>query len=207
MEASLLVIESILQWLLQLLQKIFAPAAVVAGVAYLASGWFNRAFDRDLETYKSKLAQEREKVVGQVSLIQQKRADVVGKLYSKIARAARMIGSLVSGALVKVPYEHQDVLNAVDAFVDVRDYFEENSIYVTDEIRERFGELREGVESVLIKFSSSERATPESSRRLLTEADEEFKKKWPPLQKTLRAQMGYLIGIDKADLAGNDDAD
>jgi len=198
-----------LEWLLQAIEIALGPALVVAAVAFLARAWFNRAIDRDLETYKSKLAQEREMVVGQISLVQQKRAQVVSDLYRLIAKASVMIRDVVSAAQSTKKMKHTELMDALDAYQDAMFYFEETRIYLTDEISSQVEELRDVVQNVIVNsmVGSMEGFSPEKSSELLFEADREFKERWPRLEEALRIQFRRLVGIDKVDAKQVDGAD
>ena len=173
------------------------PSAVIAAVAYIVRKLFDRGLQRDLEKYKSDLELQRFEHQSKVSLINEKRAEVIGILYGRIAKARRLMAQLThifqegGQSLVEKKKQTADACNKAD------NYFNEHRIYLNQNTSEKLDLVFEKIKSAFISFDIAqpgEEYKPDQTG-LWRESSKEIRKELSPLLEDLEREFRDLLGM------------
>ncbi len=191
-----------------LLVLILSPVLVVGAVAWIARGLLGRSFERDLaryqkdlaadlERFKSQLALEVEILSNRESLLQQKRAEVVGTLYGLIVDAYSRISSMTYP--IDLPGVDSNAIRAegLQAMGDTTKYFDRHRIYLPCEVVDSVNAVISLFMSVTMQ-ASEEQSKDGHGRNLSVPwggAERELRNTMPTLTKELERSFQALLGV------------
>ncbi|MEW5980140.1 MAG: hypothetical protein AB1898_30465 [Acidobacteriota bacterium] len=189
----------------QIVALIFTPAAVIAVFAYLARRLLDTQISKDLETFKAQLDRALFEHKTRYSLVHEKRAQVIGELYGKIARTASRLAGLIhifqpGGG----PSLTDKKIQVAQAAQDMQDHFNENQIYLADSTCSKVEEIIDLLHSVFVTFDVAQmgdKYKPDHSG-LWRDAHKRLKQKWPPLKAELKNEFRAILQGDSRQSSG-----
>lgn len=193
-------------------------ALLLAAAAWLVRSLVSHFLSKDVEAYKTQLqsqsamslerlrhdlrlvAAQHEK---QVHLLQERRAEVIAELYSKLIAflsAAESFASLVEWS--GEPSKEEKAKTLGEKAGDFRDYFLRHKIYFTEEICSKVESLWQEAHQVSMKFRvrlafAKEGGSGASAKKheAWDEAWTVMKDKVPPLEKAVQNEFRTLLGV------------
>jgi hypothetical protein len=212
--------------LVDYLITIVGSSVVVGGVAYLAKDFLRQYFARDLEHYKNQLTREAddrkheltkelEKFKRELdglmaerqtrfSLMHQKRAEVIAKLYGLISPAERSMKRVT--ALLREPYsdkeeeakrqtEERD--EAAKTYIALQEYLDTHRIYLSEDTAKVFDQLLSQLYDAYIQYTASQRRSHSGSvdQKQWVEAWKRATQDVPRLKVALEKEFRRILGI------------
>jgi len=182
----------------QLIAIILAPTLTVAAIAWLLKGIISQGFQRDLEKFKSDLAQKNYEQQQKFSLIHQKQADIIANLYSKFAKTKGLVADLV-GIFQQGGQSLMDKKkNVAESYNDMASYFFQNKLFLTSNTAERCEKLVDELRSALIEFDTAQMGNDEykpDNTGLWVQAYKRVRDDIPPILKDLEFEFKQILGI------------
>jgi hypothetical protein len=200
----------------QILTLTLTPVIIVGVLAYLFKSLLKSRLDKDLERYKSDLKSildkdiekfKSELAIQQVqfqtrfSLIHQKRAEVLGELYSRLDSFDRAFADLIAPLQYVGDISLQDKKTATctkgNEFIE---YYSAKKIYLDESLCNQIEEIQKILKDAWVAFDISQRGKSDQEdktglRKLSSKLVEE---KLPPLKKQLeerfRKELGSIDG-------------
>lgn len=133
--------------MLELLQSFVVGAVTLGALSYLAKKIVSHWLDKDVERFKERVRSDAEAAIEQIRTdlrkdefvfrsVYQRRADVLGELYSRMASAVSAVGRYVESAPVDEVSEElfTETQSVVQEFAA---YFEQNRIWMSSDLAER----------------------------------------------------------------------
>lgn len=181
----------------QVVQLVLTPALIVAGLAWLMRSFFDQSLRRDLAKFQNELEASRFEHQTRFSLIHQRQAEVISGLYSRLAKARRLIAQLV--ALFQPGGQNlaEKKQRAADACNDADEFFNENRLYLAEDLAAKVEDSLDIMKGAFITFETAMQANeyePDHSG-LWKQANDELKEKLPPLQTEMEARFRSILGV------------
>ena len=181
----------------QLIAIILAPSLSVAALAWILKSLFSSGLQRDLERYKRELDAKQFEHQTRFSLIHQKRAEVISKLYARLSRAKARLGELV--AIYQPGGQSLSEKRKVtsEAYNEANSYFHERRIFLPEEIAENVDAVLEAMRDAFVEFDTAQMGNEEykpDSTGLWIQSFKKVQEKLPPLMKKMEEQFRFEIG-------------
>lgn len=181
----------------QVIQLILTPTLIVGALAWLLRSFFDQSLRRDLARFQNELESRRFEHQTRFSLIHQRQAEVIAGLYSRLAKARRLIAQLV--ALFQPGGQNllEKKRRVADACNDADEFFNENRLYLAQDLAARIEELLGVMKGAYITFETAMQGDEYKvdSTGLWKQANEELKEKLPPLQQVMEARFRSILGV------------
>ncbi|WP_263809701.1 hypothetical protein [Salinibacter sp.] len=179
----------------QLLVLILTPSAVVAVMAYLLRGFFNRALDRDLERYKSELKRQDHEFRTRFSLLHEKRAEVISEFYSRMVKAVGHLKNLT--AVLRMGREDsllEQKKETVHHLNEMSQFFHEHELYFDESTAEKINSLIQILRESFTEFDVAQPGEetehgPQADPDMWRSAHERVSEEVPPIKEELKEQF------------------
>lgn len=173
----------------QIIALILAPSSVLIGVAFLLRKWFDNQFALELETFKTRF-----------SYIHNKRADVLGRMYSHLVDATNALSQLTS--LVKfndgrsIENQKQEVVSAFSIFHNL---YRRNRLYIDKDICEDIDAILKIMASAYYDYDIAtwghKHHHDKTHVELLKKAWEQMSVQIPPLFDKIELRFRTILGV------------
>jgi len=185
-------------FLQSLIALIVAPAAVLAAVAWIARRLLDRSIDRDLERYRNELELGRIEYQTKLSVVHERRAQVIGELYEKLSDAHFALGRLTTPVQFDTrPYKERrkDSAEGCSGFMD---YFPRVRIYLDADICDKLDEVVTVIRKVFALFDRTHIKSGGDPKDVgySQEAWDEFEGKFLPAMKLLEDRFREFLGTE-----------
>ena len=179
----------------QLLVLILTPSAVVAVMAYLLRGFFNRALDRDLERYKSELKRQDHEFRTRFSLLHEKRAEVISEFYSRMVKAVGHLKNLT--AVLRMGREDsllEQKKETVHHLNEMSQFFHEHELYFDESTAEKINSLIQILRESFTEFDVAQPGEeiehgPQADPDMWRSAHKRVGEEVPPIKEELKEQF------------------
>jgi hypothetical protein len=175
-----------------------APGSVIAAMTWILREMFSRSLSRDLEVFRAELGRR----ASELSLIHEKRAEVIGDIYGKLARARKLMSTLPSVMEVDDSELSSKRKRAEDAYNDADDYFNEHRLYLGEELGQKVDNILSTMDSAYQDYHNAH-ATKNfkaSSNSYWTHAYEQINKELPPIFVELEKEFQTVLKVGKKEL-------
>lgn len=186
----------------QLLVLILTPSAVVAGMAYLLKGFFNRALDRDLVRYKNELMRQNYEFRTRFSLMHEKRAEVISEFYSRMVDAVDHLRSLTA-VLRKARKKSLDEQKeeTLDNLREMKRFFRKHRIYFDESTADKIESLIGVITESFAEFGVAQPGEeiehgPRSDPGMWQSAYERVSKEVEPIKQELEDTFKDHLHVD-----------
>lgn len=182
----------------QLLALILAPTLVVGAVAWLLRGAINQGFKRDLERFKSDLERENFEKREKFSLIHQRQAEIIARLYSRFAKTSGLVSGLVSVLQPGGQSLLEKKKKVEDAYNDTSSFFFENRIFLPIGTAQKAESVLMMLRDAIVTFDTAQMGNDEykpDPSGLWVEAYKSVRNDIPPLLEELEVEFRELLGF------------
>lgn len=171
---------------------------LTAGAVWIFKILIGHLFSKDLEKFKANL--EKEIAIHRIRYekMHSERAEVIKELYKKMSKVHRSFGSFMSPLqLTGEPTEEEKGKLAAQHANEFTEYYEENRIFIEEDLAEDIDQLSKTLRSAWLKFRTS-RAVKNESNEHIKYWDDAWKiidEEVPKLKKEIEKKFRKILGI------------
>ncbi|RBI59494.1 hypothetical protein DMJ13_23110 [halophilic archaeon] len=183
---------------------IFAIGATL--LAYVARLTIKQYFDKQLQSYQTELDKETVKFTD----LHQKRVEVIGEFYVKLAEFDQDMRALINPMLLRSGSSREELIDATaESGEELRRFYLKNKIYFSSDVCETMDELLNEYKDMFHDFSVRRIHDPEEALTEPKERVEQWKENWnlltqddiPDLKTELETEFRDLLGVSVEDEA------
>ena len=186
--------------ILELLTLLGTNAAIVGAVAWLGREVSKQFFSKDLEKFKLNLEKESLRYRIRYERLHTERAEVIKELYKRLSRAHDSMSTLTCpGQFAGEPSIEEKAKTAEGAVNGLISYYEENKIFLEENLSEEFDRLIGHFKSAWREFQTSQELRgseePGSAERWYKAWEKVSKEEVPEVRKRIEDKFRGIIGI------------
>ena len=185
-----------MNWWQLLLERVGIFGVTAAVIAFFAKKIIQLFFAKDLENFKTNLRMRAFKHEVRFSSLHEKMAGVIAELYEKLAKAHRAIGEYIKTSIPAGDLPEKDRgRNAVNAYNDFLNYYEEHAIYLDEKTCSKLDDFIKENQRVILSFQWKDANGPEFRIKNWTEVEKKFEDDVIALKKDLERDFRRKIGV------------
>ena len=173
----------------------FSVSVITAGIVYLSKHIVDHYFDKDIERFKNEL--EKAAIEHQIryAKLHEERAQAIKEIYKRIAIAERLTKEYVTpvdfGGLAPIEERRKKAADSANEYLN---YYNENKIFLSDEICCLLDDINKCILDAWYKFNSKDRRGGDND--FWEEAWNAITKKLPEARAKLEKAFRKIIGVD-----------
>ena len=184
--------------MVEILKYLISSAVISGALVWLIREVVRLFFSRSLEKFKSEL--EKEVITHKLKYerMHSDRAEVIKQVYTRITRTHRSLGSFMSRLqLMGESTEEEKGKIAADAANSFTEYYEENRIFIDEDLAKKIDLLSQNFRLAWIKFQTKQHLPKNSDDAL-----KQWQSAWdiineqiPPIKQEIEKDFRKIIGI------------
>lgn len=184
--------------------KFFGGSAMfLAAVAWLVRSLITHRLNKDIDNFKTKLEHESRAQLQRLSILNEKRAEIIEGLYHRIdtfVKSAASFASYIEFSSEPSKDEKAEIYS--EAAMDFYEYFHKNKIYFSVDVCSKVEEIFNETRDALFDYGYYRRR--EDGRRhdhmkeheAWTKAWDKIKDDIPPIREEIEMEFRKLLGVD-----------
>jgi hypothetical protein len=181
----------------QVLALTLTPALVIAVLGYLIRTLLQNGINRELERFKSELEIQRFQFETRFSIIHERRAEILGEIYSRVDVAQRALSDLTSPLqLYDGRAAAQKKQAAQLAGKEMSSYYSSKKIYLDEDLCSQLDEMVGLMHDAWVAFDTAQSNDPiqPNDKSLQAVAWKTVSQKLPPLKTALEKRFREELG-------------